>query len=75
MNPFLPLYILAGVFSLIVVASILKSIRIVPARTALVVERLGKYARTLNAGFHILIPFIEKVRYKHNLKEVVCSIL
>lgn len=74
MNPFLPLYILAGVFGLIVVVSILRSIRIVPARTALVVERLGKYGRTLNAGFHILIPFIEKIQYKHNLKEVAIDV-
>lgn len=74
MNPFLPLYILAGVFGLIVVVSILRSIRIVQARTALVVERLGKYARTLNAGFHILVPFIEKIRYKHNLKEIAIDV-
>lgn len=74
MNPFLPLYIIAGVFGFIIVISILRSIRIVPAKTALVVERLGKYARTLNAGFHILIPFIEAIRYKHNLKEVAIDV-
>lgn len=74
MNPFLPLYLLAGIFGLIVVVSILRSIRVVPARTALVVERLGKYSRTLNAGLHVLIPFLEKVRYKYNLKEVAIDV-
>ena len=74
MSPFLPLYILAGIFGLIIVISLLRSIRIVPARTALVVERLGKYSRTLSAGLHVLIPFLEKVRYKHNLKEVAIDV-
>ena len=74
MNPFLPLYFLAGIFGLIVVVSILRSIRVVPARTALVVERLGKYTRTLNAGLHALVPFLEKVRYKYNLKEVAIDV-
>ena len=69
MNPLLPLWILIGVFLFIIFISLLRSIRIVPARTALIVERLGRYASTLEAGFHILIPFIDKVRYKHNLKE------
>ena len=69
MNPFLPLLILAGVFALIIAISLLRSIRIVTARTALVVERLGKYSRILEAGFHVLVPFIDKVRYRHNLKE------
>ena len=63
------LAVLAILFGGIVVISILRSIRIVPARTALVVERLGKYAKTLGAGFHLLVPFIDRVRYKHNLKE------
>ncbi len=74
MNPFLPLYLLAGIFGLIVVVSILRSIRVVPARSALVVERLGKYSRTLNAGLHVLVPFLEKVRYKYNLKEVAIDV-
>ena len=46
-----------------------KTIRIVPQRQAFIVERLGKYANTLEAGFHILLPFIDKVSYKHTLKE------
>ena len=74
MSPFLPLYFLAGIFGLIIIISLLRSIRIVPARTALVVERLGKYSKTFNAGLHVLIPFIDKVRYKHNLKEVAINV-
>ncbi|MBI9099481.1 MAG: paraslipin [Spirochaetaceae bacterium] len=53
----------------IVIIAILRSIRIVPAKKAFVVERLGKYCKTMEAGFHILIPFIDKVKYKHSLKE------
>lgn len=45
------------------------TIRIVPQRSAFIVERLGKYSRTLEAGFHILTPFLDKVSYKHTLKE------
>jgi len=45
------------------------SIRVVPQKTAMLVERLGKYHQTLNSGFHLLIPFIEKVSYVIDLKE------
>lgn len=47
----------------------LKTIRIVPQRSAFIVERLGKYNATLEAGFHILIPFFDSISYKHTLKE------
>ena len=46
-----------------------KTIRIVPQKSAYIVERLGKYYTTLEAGFHILVPFLDKVAYKHTLKE------
>ena len=46
-----------------------KTIRIVPQKMAFIVERLGKYSTTLEAGFHILFPFLDKVSYKHTLKE------
>ena len=74
MNPLLPLYIISGVFFLVIAVALLRSVRIVPGRSALVVERLGKYATTLEAGFHVLIPFIDKVRYKHNLKEIAVDV-
>jgi regulator of protease activity HflC (stomatin/prohibitin superfamily) len=41
---------------------------------AFIVERLGKYAKTLDAGFHILVPFIDRVAYKHSLKEVAIDV-
>jgi len=44
-------------------------VKIVPQRTAIIVERLGKYKATYTAGFQIIIPFIDKVRYRHTLKE------
>jgi regulator of protease activity HflC (stomatin/prohibitin superfamily) len=62
-----------GIVILIVVA-IIKAARIVPQKSAFIVERLGKYAKTLEAGFHILIPFIERVAYKHSLKEVAVDV-
>ncbi len=69
MDPILPLYVLGGLFAFIVVIGLLRSIRIVPTKTGLIVERLGKYSKNLEAGFHLLVPFVDKVRYKHNLKE------
>lgn len=47
----------------------LKAIRIVPSQQVCIVERLGKYNKTLGAGFHILIPFLDKVAYVLTLKE------
>ena len=55
--------------SLIVVVALFKTAVIVPQRSQFVVERLGKYSRTLDAGFHILIPFLDRVAYRFSLKE------
>ena len=52
-----------------VVYTILKCVRIVPQKQAFIVERLGKYHCTLDAGLHLLIPIIDRVSYKHTLKE------
>ena len=49
-------------------------IRIVPQNEAYVVERLGKYNRTLLAGFHITIPVLERVAYRHSLKEYAVDV-
>ncbi|MBL4835407.1 MAG: paraslipin [Pseudomonas sp.] len=57
-----------AVLALIIIA-LAKTARIVPQRSAFIVERLGKYAKTLEAGFHILVPFVDRVSYKHTLKE------
>ena len=61
-------FILIGVVLLtfILISSMVK---VVPQRTAIIVERLGKYRATFTAGFQILIPFIDKIRYRHTLKE------
>ncbi|MEO0574319.1 MAG: stomatin-like protein [Pseudomonadota bacterium] len=53
----------------LVVIVLFKTAKIVPQQQAFVIENLGKYSRTLPAGFHILIPFIERIAYKHSLKE------
>jgi regulator of protease activity HflC (stomatin/prohibitin superfamily) len=63
---------LAVVFVAIII--LLKTAVVVPQQNAYVVERLGKYSKSLNAGFHILIPFIERVAYKHTLKEHAADI-
>ncbi|MFT3720952.1 SPFH domain-containing protein [Pseudorhodoferax sp.] len=57
---------------LLVIAAVFisQSIRVVPQQNAWVVERLGKYHSTLSPGLNFLIPFIDKVAYKHNLKEI-----
>lgn len=54
------------IFAFVILA---KSIRVVPQRSAFIIERLGKYKKTLTAGFHILVPLVDRVAYKHTLKE------
>ncbi len=51
-----------------------KTAQIVPQRSAFIIERLGKFSRKLEAGFHILVPFIDKIAYKHNLKEAAIDV-
>ena len=53
----------------LVVMVIAKTAIVVPQQSAYVVEYLGKFRKTIKAGFHILVPFVERVAYKHNLKE------
>ena len=57
------LFVIAGIF-------IARSIKVVPQQNAWVKERLGKYAGTLTPGLNFLIPFIDRVAYKHSLKEI-----
>jgi regulator of protease activity HflC (stomatin/prohibitin superfamily) len=59
---------------ILAVVALAQTAKIVPQRTAFVIERLGKYHRTLDAGFHILIPFIDRVAYRHSLKEVAMDV-
>ncbi len=60
--------ILLGV-GIVVVLIFLSSIKIVPQRSAFIIERLGRYHTTLLAGFKIIMPFIDRIAYKHTLKE------
>ncbi len=66
--------IVAGVIAALIIVTLFKTARIVPNRWAYVVERLGKYSRTLDAGFHILFPFLDKISYRHTLKEVAVDV-
>ncbi len=58
----------------VVIIILIKTAVVVPQQNAFVIERLGKYSKTLNAGFHILIPFLERIAYKHTLKEQAVDI-
>src|SRR5213593_617404 len=60
-----------AIFAMILVSRIA---RVVPQQQAWVVERLGKFSETLQAGFHILWPFLDTVRYKHSLKEIAVDV-
>lgn len=73
-SPLFPLVFVLAAALLLTLFEVLRSIRIVPARTALVVERVGKYSGTLEAGFHVLVPFLDKVRYTHTLKETALAV-
>jgi regulator of protease activity HflC (stomatin/prohibitin superfamily) len=57
------------IFVVLIIVVIAKTAVIVPQQEAWIVEHLGKYNGTLNAGFHILIPFLDRIAYKHSLKE------
>jgi regulator of protease activity HflC (stomatin/prohibitin superfamily) len=60
--------------AVVVIFVIAKTAVVVPQQNAYVVERLGKFSRVLSAGFHILIPFIERIAYRHTLKELAIDI-
>jgi regulator of protease activity HflC (stomatin/prohibitin superfamily) len=61
--------IILVLLTLFVLVTFLSSFKVVPQRSAYIVERLGKYSRTLEAGFHVLIPYIDRIAYKQNQKE------
>jgi regulator of protease activity HflC (stomatin/prohibitin superfamily) len=62
------------ILAVLVVIVIAKTAVVVPQQNAFVIERLGKYRGTLPAGFHVLFPFIDVVRYRHSLKETAVDI-
>ncbi len=66
--------IVVGVIAVIIIVLLIKTAVIVPQRLEYIVERLGKYNKSMSAGFHILIPFLDTVAYKRTLKEEVMDI-
>ena len=64
-----PTAIILAILAFFVFVTILKTAVVVPNQVVYVIERLGKYSRTLGAGFHVLVPFIDRVAYRHILKE------
>lgn len=71
MESFVIILALLIVFTIIV---FVRTVIIVPQKSAFIVERLGKYSTTLEAGFHILVPFIDKIAYRLNLKETTVDV-
>ena len=62
------------VLAVLIAIVIAKTAVVVPQQSAFVVERLGKYHSTLGAGFHMLVPFVDVIRYRHSLKEAAADI-
>lgn len=66
-------YLVLAIVVLVIIV-LAKTATVVPQQSAYVVETLGRYSRTLQAGFHILVPFVDRIAYKHNLKEQALDI-
>ena len=62
------------ILAVLVLIIIAKTAIVVPQQSAYVVERLGRYHATLGAGFHVLLPFVDTIRYRHSLKEIAVDI-
>ena len=71
MDPVLVVLFILIVLVLVIVA---KTAIVVPQQSAYVVERLGRFHGTLGAGFHVLLPFVDTIRYRHSLKEIAVDI-
>ena len=54
----------------VAITFIMRTVKVVPQQSAWIIERLGKYHATLNPGLNFLVPFIDKVAYRHSLKEI-----
>ena len=62
--------VFAAVILVLAIVFVVRAIKVVPQQHAWIVERLGKYDRTLTPGLNFLIPFIDRVAYRHSLKEI-----
>jgi regulator of protease activity HflC (stomatin/prohibitin superfamily) len=69
-----PIILVVGFLAFLVVIVLVKTAVVVPQQNAFVVERLGTYSGTLGAGFHVLTPFVDVIRYRHSLKEQTMDI-
>lgn len=68
-----PIIISAAILFFVLI-TVSRASYIVPQRSVYIVERLGKYNKQLHAGFHIIIPFVDRIAYKHSLKEMVVDV-
>ncbi len=66
--------VIAIVVAIFIIFVVVKTAVVVPQQNAYVVERLGKFHMVLDAGFHILLPFLDVIRYRHTLKEQAIDI-
>lgn len=66
--------LLSIVILIFVIITLFNTVRIVPQQQIWIMERLGKYNRSLEAGLHFVIPFLDIIRFRHSLKEVVLDI-
>jgi len=66
--------IVLAVLALLVIIIVAKTAVVVPQQSAFVVERLGRFSGVLSAGFHLLVPFMDVIRYRHSLKEIALDI-
>lgn len=66
-------YVILAIFLIFVVTAIVRSVRVVPQAEAMLVERFGRYNRTMDAGLHLLIPFVDRIRARVDLREQVVT--
>jgi regulator of protease activity HflC (stomatin/prohibitin superfamily) len=66
--------LIAFLLAVLAVIVVVKTATVVPQQSAFVVERLGRFHSVLEAGFHVLLPFIDSIRYRHTLKEQALDI-
>lgn len=64
-----PATIILGLFAIVLILVLIKTVVVVPQRSTYIVERLGKFHASLDPGLHFLIPFVDRTAYKHTLKE------
>lgn len=65
--------VIAALLALFFIIALARAVRVVPQTAALIVERLGRYSRTMDAGLHFLIPFVDRVRAGVDMREQVVS--